>query len=134
MPMVTNEVQGWFLINLQAKPGVDLDALKKALLAQLRQFSAPEAFAEIQFTQTRLALLQTLQPVDGRPLLPFLRSSVLTKRTNQELQRMGRAIVWGDLDGYAKHVESLDGAEAREAVGRLLDPEKAVIVRVIPSE
>jgi predicted Zn-dependent peptidase len=134
MPMVTNEVRGWFLINVQAKPGVDLDALKKALLAQVRQFSAPDAFAEIQITQARLALLQTLRPVDGRALLPFLRSSVLTKRTNQELQRMGRAIVWGDLDGYAKQVEALDGAEVREAVGRLLDPEKAVVVRVIPSE
>jgi hypothetical protein len=47
---------------------------------------------------------------------------------------MGKAIVWGDVGGYAKQVESLDGAEVREAVGRLLDPEKAVVVRVIPSE
>jgi hypothetical protein len=56
------------------------------------------------------------------------------KRTNQELQRMGKEIAWGDVDSYAARVEAPDGEAVRAAVARHLSPEEAVVVRVIPSE
>lgn len=133
-PTVANDVPGWFFVNVQAKPEADLDILQSKLLAHVRQLSTPEGFPEPQVAKARQDLLRTLRPAGSRSLLSFLGGSSLMMRTNQELQRMGRAIVWGDLDGYAKRVESLDGDEVRAAVGRRLDPEKAVVVRVIPSQ
>jgi hypothetical protein len=45
---------------------------------------------------------------------------------------MARAIVWGDLDAYAKRVLALDGKAVRAAVARWLDPKKATVVRIEP--
>ena len=53
-------------------------------------------------------------------------------RTNVELQRMSRSLVWGNLAPYTKRVSALDGATVRAAAGRLLTPGRAVDVRIEP--
>ena len=65
-------------------------------------------------------------------LVSSARTSPLLARTNVELQRMARGIVWGDLDAYARRVEALDGGKVRDAIARLLHPDRAILVRIEP--
>ena len=92
------------------------------------------AVSDGQIAQARQGLLRALRPGGLLSVLPLLGGPPLIKRTNQELQRMGKEIAWGDVDAYARRVEVLEGEAVRGAVARHLSPERAVIVRVIPSE
>ncbi len=60
------------------------------------------------------------------------RTSPPTVRWNVELQRMARGVVWGDLDAYTRRVEAPDGGEVRDAVARLLDPGRAILLCIEP--
>jgi hypothetical protein len=130
--MVTNEVEGLFLVNVQAKPGADLDTLKSRLLEQVGKLSTPEGFNEVQVALARQGLVQVLRPSGLRTLLLSLSGSRLMSRTNRELQRMGQEIAWGDLDAYAGRVEALDGTAVRAALAGHLAPQRAIVVRVEP--
>jgi hypothetical protein len=132
MPLVTNEVEGLFLVNVQAKPGADLDALKSRLLEQVEKLSTPEGFNEVQVALARRGLVQVLRPGGLRTMLLSLSGSRLMSRTNLELQRMGKEIAWGDLDAYAGRVEVLDGTTVRAALAGHLAPQRAIVVRVEP--
>ena len=131
-PVVTNEVEGFFLVAVQVKPGTDQDALKSILLDRVSRLAKPEGFSDTQVDQARQEFTGTIDPSPLRMLFSSARSSPLMTRTNVELQRMARGIVWGDLDAYARRVGALDGGRVRDAVARLLDPERAIVVRVEP--
>jgi predicted Zn-dependent peptidase len=131
-PIVTNEVEGFFLVNVQVKPGADGDALRAKLRDQISRLATPEGFGDARVDQARQEFLRTIDPSPLRQLVASARSSPLRARTNVELQRMARAIIWGDLDAYVKRVEALDGGKVRDAVARLLDPGRAIVVRVEP--
>jgi predicted Zn-dependent peptidase len=132
MPMVTNEVEGLFLVNAQAKAGADLDALKAELQQQVERLSTSEGLLDVQVGQARQRLIQALQPGGLRLLLSSLGGSRLLNRTNLELQRMSQALPWGDLDAYVKRVEGLNGVAVRAAIADHLASAKAIVVRVEP--
>jgi hypothetical protein len=48
MPMVTNEVESYYLINVQVKPGADPGALKAKLLEQVGSLPTAEGFGDLQ--------------------------------------------------------------------------------------
>jgi hypothetical protein len=45
-----------------------------------------------------------------------------------------RLVLIGDLDASFKRAEALAGEKARGAIGRLLAPEKATEVRIVPAK
>ena len=95
----------------------------------------PSAFAGFDDSQVNQARQEFAGAIDPSPLRMFFssaRSSQLITRTNVELQRMARGIVWGDLDDYVRRVEALDGGTVRDAVARLLHPDRAILVRIEP--
>ena len=132
MPLVTNDVDGLFLVNVQAKPGADLDALRGRLLDQVARLNTPDGLAPLPLLQARMALGNTIRPGEMATLFAPAGTRVLT-RTNQELQRLGKELGWGDLDAYARRANALDAAAVRAAVANALAPGKAVVVRVEPS-
>jgi zinc protease len=133
MPFVSNEVEGFFLVNVQAKPSADIDALKDLLLKKVTRLASPEGLGDADLAQARLVFAQLTQPVnlDAVPLPPNV--SKMMARANIELQKMMREAVWGDLPGYAKRVAALDAAGVRAALRRHLGAEGAVIVRIEPA-
>ena len=131
-PVVTNEVEGFFLVGVQVKPGSDRDALKSKLLDRIGSLAKPEGFGDAEVDRARREFSATIAPSPLRMLVASARTSPLLARTNVELQRMARGIVWGDLDAYARRVEALDGVRVRDAVARLLHPDRAILVRIEP--
>ena len=131
-PIVTNEVDGFFLVGVQVTPGSDHDALKSKLIDRISRLAKPEGFDDTQVDQARQEFMSTIAPSPLRMLVASARSSPLLARTNVELQRMARGIIWGDLDAYVKRVEALDSGRVRDAVARLLDPERAIVVLIEP--
>ena len=118
-PIVTNEVEGFFLAGVQAKPGADDDALRSELLDRIGRLATPEGFGDDQVDQARREFSRTIDPSPLRMLMSSARTSPLLARTNIELQRMARGIVWGDLDAYAGQGR---GAGRREGAGRHRPP------------
>lgn len=132
MPMVTTEVEGFFLVNVQVKPGSDREALEAKVLDRIERLSTPEGFGDGEVAQAQQGFLQAVRTGGLRRMMDTLGGTSLMGRTNRELQRMGWEIAWGDLDRYAKHVEALDGAQVRDAVARHLGPARAIVVRMEP--
>jgi zinc protease len=131
-PVVTNEVEGFFLVGVQVKPGSDRDALRSKLLDQIGSLAKPEGFGDAEVDRARREFSATIAPSPLRMLVASARTAPLTVRTNVELQRMARGIVWGDLDAYVRRVEALDGVRVRDAVARLLHPDRAIVVHIEP--
>ena len=131
-PVVTHEVEGFFLVGVQVKPGSDRDALRSKLLDRIGRLATPEGFDDAQVDRARREFSATIAPSPLWMLLASARTSPLTVQTNVELQKIARGIVWGDLDEYARRVEALDGGRVRDAVARILDPGQAIVVRIEP--
>jgi len=133
LPDVSTEVPGFFLINATLRPGADPAALQARLLDQVRDLTTAEGFGDPAILRERGRVVGWLEPSRFWLAASSLGSFSLT-RTNLELRRMGRELVWGDLPAYARRVEGLDGPPTQATLARLLAPDRAIVVRVEPVE
>ena len=131
-PLVDNDVEGLFLVNLQAKPGADLNTLQAKIVDQIAGLSNAESFTDAEFRQAKAGFAHMLKPMnlDGVPIPAHIPRAVAM--ANMEVRRMGWELGWGDLAAYAKRVEDLEATVVRAAVARHLKPAKAVVVRLQP--
>lgn len=132
MPLVTNEIDGLLVVNVQAKPSADLDQIKERVLLHTARLAKPEGVSSFELTQLRYAIPQLMgtMRLTGVRLPPNV--SLLMALGNTEIQKMAKEIVWGDLDTYSKRCESIKAGDINKAAGELLDTKKAIIVRVEP--
>ncbi|MBI1854018.1 MAG: insulinase family protein [Planctomycetes bacterium] len=133
MPMVTNEIDGLFVVNAQAKSARDVDALESKLLDRIARLATPDGIGD---PEVRMACAQYQQlagpvDVDKLPLPPNVSRSLA--RSNVELQRMMRAAQWGDVAAYVKRLGAIDAKAVRDAAARYLDPKTATVVKLRPS-
>jgi predicted Zn-dependent peptidase len=134
MPMVSNDVEGLFLVNVQAKPAADLDVLRDRVLAHITRLSKPGGLRSSEMTQLRFSMPHRMGTVNVEGLRLPPNVSRLTARGNIELQRMAKEIVWGDLAAYVKRAEHVKATDLARATGRYLDAKKATIVRIEPEK
>lgn len=133
MPQL-NDTDGMFVVGVQAKPGVDLDAVKSQLFDRLAALAKPEVWTPANLDRLRASLGGMLGDgidVDKVPLPPRVTRSMA--RANIELQRMLRVLAWGDLDAYRKRLATVTPDAARTAAARLT-PASATVVRVQPAK
>ncbi|MCL6547162.1 MAG: insulinase family protein [Bryobacteraceae bacterium] len=134
MPML-NDIDGVFLINVQAKPGADLGALEGKVMDMVAELTKPEAWKEGEVDRLRKFVAQMLMidvDLDKLPLPPKVTKTMA--RTNIELQRMMRSMIWGDLDAYLKRLDEVKPDAVHGVVGKYLVPKSASIVRVQPAK
>lgn len=133
LPLVTADVEGLFLVSLQALPGGDLELLKSRVLDLIRRIAGPDAPAPLEVLQARMRLNGLLR--SGPPGLIFTPPGTrVLARTNFELQRTARALAWGDLEAVAREVEKVDVQALRAAVGTHLAAGLASVVQVGPTK
>jgi hypothetical protein len=73
-------------------------------------------------------------PALKEPAKPPPRLEKIPARTNHELPRLLRSLVWGDMAAYAKRVEGLTAKDVRAAVVKYLDAKRACTVVVEPAK
>ena len=81
----------------------------------------------------RQRITQALRPSALSRFMSTLRGSQLIDRTNQELQLIGKIFACGDLKSYSDRMELVSSGAVREAVARHLTSQRAVVLRVEPS-
>lgn len=126
-----NDTEGMFLINLQAKGGADLEALKTRVMDQVAGLAGSKGLNDGDLQRLRASFAQMMMidvDLSRIPLPPGITKT--TARANIELQRMARSLVWGDLNAYRKRLEEQTPGDVRRAVRKHLAPEAASIVRV----
>ena len=133
MPLATCDVEGMFLVSIQVKKGVDIEEVRDKLLNLVAQLSKVYGTSDIKVAMIRQRITQSLHPGGLSRFFSGLRGSQLIDRTNEELQRISKVFAYGDLKAYSDRVEAVSGRGVREAVGHHLTPQKAVVVRVEPS-
>ena len=133
MPLATCDVEGMFLVSIQVKKGVDIEEVRDKLLNMVAQLSKVDGTSDDQSGTARQRITQGLHPGGLSRFFSGLRGSQLIDRTNEELQRISKVFAYGDLKAYSDRVEAVSGRGVREAVGHHLTPQKAVVVRVEPS-
>jgi predicted Zn-dependent peptidase len=133
LPLVQNDVDGFFLVNAQAKNPGDVEALEAKILDRVARLEKTGGVTDGEVRATCGQLEQIAGPidVDTMPLPPNVSRSLA--RANIELQRAMRGAQWGDLAAYSKRLAGVDAKAVREAVARWLDAKKATIVRLRPS-
>ena len=134
MPML-NDIDGMFLISVQAKPGADLEALKAKLMDGVAELAKPEGWKEGDVDRLRKYLAQMLMiDIDLDKLALPPRVTKTMARTNIELQRMMKSMIWGDLDAYRKRLDEVKPDAVHGVIGKYLVPKSASIVRVQPAK
>jgi zinc protease len=132
MPFATNEADGFFMVNLQAKNNANLDALAKRVQDLISPLATPGGLSDEQITFALPQYVQLLKGVEIDTVpLPQGMSKVMAL-ANMELQNASKAILWGDTAGYTKRLGALKPPAVRAAIKRYLDPKKALIVRITP--
>jgi zinc protease len=134
MPML-NDIDGMFLISVQAKPGADLGALQAKVLDRVAALAKPEGWKEGEVDRLRNMLAQMLMidiDLDKLTLPPQVTKTMA--RANVELQRMMKSLVWGDLDAYRKRLGEVKPDAVDGVIGKYLVPKSASIVRVQPAK
>ena len=113
-PVVTNEVEGFFLVGVQVKPGSDRDALRSKLLDRIGRLAKPEGFGDAEVEQARREFSATIAPSPLRMLVASARTSPLTGAD----QRRASADGAGDRLGRPGRLrEARRGAGRREGAG-----------------
>ncbi len=133
IPLATCDVEGMFLVSIQVKKGVDIEEVRDKLLKMVAQLSKVDGSSDVQVALTRQHITQGLHPGGLSRFFSNLRGSQLIDRTNQELQRISKVFAYGDLKAYSDRVEAVSGRGVREAVAHHLTSQRAVVVRVEPS-
>jgi zinc protease len=134
VPLVDNDVEGLFLVNLQAKPGADLNTLQAKIEDRVARLSKADGFGDAELHLARAEFVRAMKPMnlDGVSLPARVPKAVAM--ANLEIRKMGWELVWGDLTAYVKRVEALDAGAVRAAVARHLGPKNAVVVRLMPAK
>jgi zinc protease len=132
VPLVSNEIEGLFVVNVQANPEANLDTVQAKLLDRLARLSKAGGMGSFELARLRAMVAQATSPpsLDATPL-PANVTRIMAM-TNLELRRMGWELVWGDLAAYAKRLDTVDAGAVRSAIARHLDPVKATIVLLKP--
>jgi predicted Zn-dependent peptidase len=133
-PQVINDIEGFFVVNLQANPDANLDTVRAKLLDRVKGLSKQRGMGVFELSQLLKMVTQATRPpsLEGTPLPANV--TKLMAMTNMELRLMGWELVWGDLAAYAKRLGTLDANAVRSAITRHLDPEKATIVILKPNQ
>lgn len=130
MPQL-NDIEGVFLISVQAKPGADLGALKAKVLERTADLAKPESWKDGELNRLRRSLSQLMMAdvdLDKAPLPPRVTKTMA--RANIELQRLAKSMVWGDLDGYQEQLNAVTPEAVLAAISTHLDPKSAAVVRI----
>ncbi len=128
-PLVAVHPDGLVVVNVQVKDPARLGAVRQIVAAQVERLAAKDGIGGAEIDFARAELRQLLEPgeIAVPPQVPRLLAL-----GNIELQRMMRALAWGDLAAYA---ERLGRADARgvSAAAKRLDPKRAVAVELRPA-
>jgi predicted Zn-dependent peptidase len=134
MPIVTNEVERLFIVNVQANANADLSALENRLLDQVERLGRRDGIGALEVGRSRTWLLSSLRPgsLESVTLPPGV--TRIVARANIELQVMMRELAWDDAPAYARRVEAVNVDGLRDAARRHLARNRAVVVRVAPRQ
>ncbi|HEV3122356.1 MAG TPA: insulinase family protein [Isosphaeraceae bacterium] len=133
LPMATNDTDGFFVVNLQAKNNASLDKLRARVEELVAPLSTPEGLNDMLIKSSALEYAGSLKGIDLDAIPLPQGMSKFMAMANLELQTGTKALVWGDLVGYAKCMSALEPAAVRGAVKRYLDPKAALVVRIEPA-
>ena len=126
-----NDVEGIFLINLQARGGADLDALKARVLDHVAELGTPKGLSNGDLRRLRASFAQlTMTDLDVNKIPVPAGMTRTMMQANVELQRMAKSLAWGDLDAYRRRLDRQKLDDVRRAIRKHLAPESASIVRV----
>lgn len=126
-----NDIDGMTVIGVQAKAGVDLEAIHARIMDIVAEMAVPRRWTDEEADRLRHLLDQMVfggVDIDTIPLPPGLTKTML--RANVEIQRMMKSLVWGDLDAYRKRLGDVAAAAVPDVMRRYLAPEAASVVRV----
>lgn len=126
-----NDVEGVFLVNVQARPAVELNIIKDKVAAALASLPAGFSDSSLERSRRTFAQLMMIDTDLSKVVLPA-RVSRTMARANIEIQRMAKSLVWGDFDAYRKRLEAVKPEAARLAARRYLAPELGAVILIEP--
>ena len=127
-PIVSNDADGLFLVNVRLQGGADEGEAKKAVLEQVAKLTAVKS---LNFAR------QMFQPPDRKQLDTVTLPKHITRTmalTNLELQPAMRSLTWGDAAAYQKRLGEVTVESFGKAVGQHLTEKAACVVVVSPKE
>jgi predicted Zn-dependent peptidase len=132
LPLVSNDQEGVFLVNLQLQQDTDAATVKAKLLERVATLARPDGLSDANLAQARFFFRQLTQPPDleKMPLPPRMTKTMAL--LNIELQRLRWEIVCGDLDAYARRLEGVKAEAVRAVAARHLTADKACVVTLEP--
>ena len=126
-----NDVEGVFLVSVQARPAANLRAIQNKIAAAVA--SLPAGFTDASLERSRNSLTQLMMiDVDLSKMALPARVTRTMARANIEIQRLTKSLIWGDLDAYRKRLSAVKPEAARQAVLKYLTPELAAVVAIEP--
>jgi predicted Zn-dependent peptidase len=131
-PVATNDSDVFFLVNLQAKNNASLDKLRARVEEIVASLATPEGLNDAQVKSAAIEYAGMFKGIDLDAISLPPGMSKFMALANLELQTGTKALVWGDLAGYARRMSALKPAAVRAAVKRCLDPKAALVVRIEP--
>lgn len=126
-----NDTEGVFMVGAQAAGDADLGDIRKAVLDRVTGLAKPEAWTKTEVTRLREQTDQLLgADVDVDKLTLPKRVTKTMAVAQMELQRMSKALVWGEVDAYRKRLAAVTPEEVAAAVAKHLPAKEATVVRV----
>src|SRR5262249_25650486 len=99
-PIVSNEIEGAFLVNVQGQPAADPRGLAAQLLDRVGKLAQEPGLSEAELAMLQPWFVQLAKRQDLKNVPLPANVSRTMARANLELQRMMREILWGDLEAY----------------------------------
>jgi predicted Zn-dependent peptidase len=130
MPIVSNDSDGVFLVNVQLKDRADAAEATKAIHAQVAKLAAAK-------TLNPEYARRLYQPADVKQLDTFPLPKHITRAmalANLELQPAMRSLAWGDAAAYRKRLGEVTADAVRAAIGKHLTETAACVVTVSPKK
>lgn len=126
-----NDVDGMVVIGVQTKADVDLEAIRAKVMDIVGEISEPQRWMRKEADRLRRLLDQVMfigADVDTITLPPGFAKTMV--RTNIELQRMTKSLVWGDFDAYRRRPDEVAADTVPAVMRRILAREAASVVRL----
>lgn len=133
IPLVSNDQEGMFLVNVQLKPDADPAAVKAKLLERVAALADSKKLPDDAVTRALAQFRTQTEPPDltkGR--IPKGMSKILIM-LNAELQRLRWEIVCNDLTAYTQRLAETKPEAVRAAAARHLAADKACVVQLDPT-